>query len=230
VPPVESSAGRALPLDRCRSVAYQPRVRAPETAKRFDEAYFRRWYRSGVVSVQVPADTEREVALTLAIAESLLGRAVKSVLDVGCGEGQWRGFLKRRRRAIAYLGVDPSAFVVRRHGRRRNIRLGTLEHLDAAIGRRQFDLVVCSGVLNYLPERALRAGLRHVAQATRGVAYLELYTRRDHLHGDLEGIRRADAAFYRTLLRRAGVLPCGMHCYVPRRAAWRLAALEGPLS
>ena len=74
--------------------------------------------------------------------------------------------------------------------------------------------------------QALRAGLRHVANATRCVAYLELYTRRDQLHGDLEGIQRATAVRYRTMLRRAGLISCGMHCYVPRRHAWRLAELE----
>ncbi len=200
---------------------------APEVGKQFDEAYFRRWYRAGVVSVQEPADLEREVALTLAVTESLLGRPVGSVLDVGCGEGQWRRAVKRRRPSATYLGVDPSEYVVRRHGTRRNIRLGTFEGLRATIGRSQFDLVVCSGMLNYLSEKALRAGLRHVANATRCVAYLELYTRRDQLHGDLQGIQRQGAAQARAALRRAGLIACGMHCYVPRRHAWRLAELEG---
>lgn len=200
---------------------------ASEVGKQFDEAYFRRWYRAGVVSVQVPADLEREVALTLAVTESLLGRPVKSVLDVGCGEGQWRRAVKRRRPSATYLGVDPSEYVVRRHGTRRNIRLGTFEDLRTVIGRSQFDLVVCSGMLNYLPEKALRAGLRHVANATRCVAYLELYTRRDQLHGDLQGIQRQTGARARAALRRAGLIACGMHCYVPRRHAWRLAELEG---
>ena len=47
----------------------------------------------------------------------------KTVLDIGAGEGRWRAELRRMRPAIRYVGVDPSEYVVARHGQRRNIRL-----------------------------------------------------------------------------------------------------------
>ena len=59
----------------------------------------------------------------LGVAEYFLRRKVRSVLDIGAGEGAWRAELRRLRPSIRYTGVDPSEYVVRRHGRRRNIRL-----------------------------------------------------------------------------------------------------------
>lgn len=49
----------------------------------------------------------------------MLGREIRSVLDVGCGEARWREALLRMRREVAYVRVDSSEHVVKRYGKRR---------------------------------------------------------------------------------------------------------------
>src|SRR6185503_10729096 len=108
----------------------------------YDRAYFDKWYRSRRYRVKSPNDRRREVSFALAAAELVLGRPVRTALDIGCGEGQWRAELRRRRPSLEYFGVDGSAYVVKRFGRRRNIQLGTIEALDALVLPARVDLVI----------------------------------------------------------------------------------------
>jgi SAM-dependent methyltransferase len=199
------------------------RVRA---RTRFDRAYFDRWYRDPRHRVLDAAEIARRAALVLSVAEYVLERPVRSVLDVGCGEGNWRAPLLARRPRLRYVGVDASEYVVRRYGRRRNILRGSAEALDALPLRGPFDVVIASGVLNFLADDTLRRTVRSVARLTSGVAFLELFTTADDVVGDTHGWRRRSAAFYRRVLNRAGFVPCGPHCYAARAPAATLAALE----
>jgi hypothetical protein len=124
---------------------------------------------------------------------------------------------------MQYTGVDPSAYAVRRWGRRRNIHLGSVDNLgvDGA-----FDLIVCCGVLNYLDAATLTRGLRQIAERLEGVAYLDMYTASDAVTGDTRGAKRRSAAWYRAAISRAGLTACGMHLYVDRAMSTRLATLE----
>src|SRR5215212_1477143 len=115
--------------------------------KRYDRAYFDRWYRHPRHRVSSPAVLRRKVAMVVAIAEYQLGRPVRSVLDVGCGEAPWRGALRRVRPHVHYVGVDASPYVVARYGRSRNIRRGTFGGLDAVVLDEPFDLIVCADVM-----------------------------------------------------------------------------------
>jgi len=135
--------------------------------KTYDRQYFDRWYRSSRAVVRHDV-VQRKVRLALAAAEHLLGRDVNTVLDVGCGEAPWRGILRRMRPELEYTGVDPSEYVVRRYGRRRNIIQGGLLELDELYLDRSYDLVVCSDVLQYLPNEDAREGLRLLARRTGG--------------------------------------------------------------
>ena len=95
--------------------------------------------------------------LALAVAEYYLDKPVRSALDVGCGEGQWRPALKRLRPGIRYTGIDPSPYAVDRFGRRRHIfasSLGELPRLAVS-----YDLIVCSDSLYYVPDDELIIGL-----------------------------------------------------------------------
>ncbi len=58
--------------------------------KSYDRAYFDRWYRDPGRRVATAASLSRKIHLVVSIAEALLERRVRSVLDVGCGEGTWR--------------------------------------------------------------------------------------------------------------------------------------------
>lgn len=166
------------------------------------------------------------MAFVLHLAEWVLDRPVRSVLDVGCGEGQWHAQLTRIRPGIRYDGVDPSAYAVTRFGARRNLQLGGICDLDALRLRDTYDLVICVGMLNYLSTRDLRHGMAQVARRTGGVAYLELFSRSDIIGGDTSWSTPKPASWYRRLIQSAGLMSIGMHGYVPSAHATRLAALE----
>jgi len=182
-------------------------------SKRYDRAYFERWYRSDTAIVR-PEVTQRKAKLALAAAEHMLGGVVRSVLDVGCGEAPWRAILKRVRPDLRYIGVDSSDYVLRRYGRRRGILKGELAELDR-LDLPRFDLVVCSDMLQYVPTDELRAGLRHMRVLTGGLAFIEAFTSEDDMVGDGDAWIDRSAAFYRRELRSAGFIACGMHCYLP---------------
>jgi SAM-dependent methyltransferase len=197
------------------------------TEKRYDKRYFERWYRGTRTRVHSPDDVERKVRLAVAAAEFMLGREIVSVLDVGAGEGAWQPILRRLRPEVRYLGVDPSEYAVRKFGTRRNLVRGSLDALDEAPLRGRFDLVVCADVLNYVSASALRRGIAQIAGRLRGVAYLEIYTSDDELTGDLHAIGLRPPAYYRRLLREAGLIRCGMHCYASESIASSVTAMEG---
>ena len=80
--------------------------------KQYDRAYFDRWYREQGFGSR--AVVERKVQYALAATEYLIGRRVRRVLDVGCGEGAWQPVLRRLRPAATYVGVDPSEYAIDR--------------------------------------------------------------------------------------------------------------------
>lgn len=199
---------------------------AARPASAYDAAYFDKWYRHPTHRVKTPAELARQCAFVLATAEWVLGRPVRTVLDVGCGEGQWRAALRRHRPRVQYTGVDPSPYAVARYGARRGLLSGSIDALDALPLAEEYDLVICCGMLNYLPPRDLPRGIAQVAGLTGGVAYLELFTTDDAFEGDTDWPPPRSAAWYRTVMHRAGLVPVGLHCYVPERDAHRVSSLE----
>ena len=148
---------------------------------------------------------ERRVRLAVAAAEYLLERRLRSVLDVG---------------------VDSSAYAVRRFGQRRNIRLGTFGELGRMDLSGPFDLVVCSDVLHYVSTAELRRGVRALARWTGGVAFLEVFTGEDEVEGDEHEFQRRGEAVYRRLLRDAGLTPLGLHLWAGSGLARQLLRFE----
>ena len=68
--------------------------------KHYDQAYFDRWYRDPALrdtAIGGGARLARKVALAVATAEYHLERPIRSVLDIGCGEGAWRAPLLKLR-------------------------------------------------------------------------------------------------------------------------------------
>lgn len=195
--------------------------------KHYDQSYFHRWYRNPRTRVITPTDTKRKVQLAVGAAEYMLGRQVRTVLDVGAGEGTWLAPLRALRPQVHYTGVDPSEYAVRRFGKRRNIHWGTFGELDAAgLLARTYDLVVCCGVVNYLSKSELERGLGVIASILAGVAFIEVWTSADDIVGDRRGWQEHSPAYYRRIFRRAGLVPCGLHCYVGPELAAEVAALE----
>jgi SAM-dependent methyltransferase len=191
--------------------------------REFDRAYFDRWYRHPTCRVKSPAELEREVDFVFHAAEYVLARPLRSVLDVGCGEGNWQPLLKARRPSVRYTGVDPSEYAVRRWGKRRNIHLGSVDNLGVD---GEFDLVLCCGVLNYLSAETLTSGLTEISKRLGGVAYLDMYTASDAVTGDTRGAKRRASSWYRERITRAGLTACGLHLYLGKAMAHQLASLE----
>jgi SAM-dependent methyltransferase len=201
-------------------------VPARAGGKAYDEAYFTKWYRDPRTRVHSPDDVRRKIRMVLGIAERYLGRKLRSVLDVGAGEGTWGTELRRLRPGLRYLGVDPSEYVVARHGRRRNIRLGRFEEVHTMALGRGYDLIVCADVLQYIPDRDVVRGVRHLATLLGGVAYLEAYTSGDDMEGDLDDWHQRSKARYRRIFTDAGLSACGSHCYLSPAVAANAVELE----
>jgi SAM-dependent methyltransferase len=164
--------------------------------------------------------------MVVGVAEYFLRRKVRSVLDIGAGEGAWRAELRRMRPSIRYMGIDPSEYVVRRHGRRRNIRLGSFEDLATMPLAGSYDLVVCADVIQYVPDAALERGVQRISSVLNGMAYLESYTTGDEMEGDLAGWHPRSKMRYRRLFAAAGLVACGLHCYVTPAMGERSVELE----
>ena len=199
---------------------------ADARASRFGKAYFDKWYRSATHRVHTRAEVERKVRMVVGIAEMLLERPLRTVLDVGAGEGAWQPILRRLRPRVRYTGVDPSEYSVRRFGRRRNILLGTFAGLDELELEGPYDLVVCCDFLNYVSTSELTRGVGHVTSLLGGLAYLEVYTAQDEVEGDVRGWHRRPTRWYRKFFSRMGLTACGMHCYVGEGLRDRTVALE----
>ena len=194
--------------------------------KAYDEAYFTKWYRDPRTQVHTPDSVRRKVRMVLGVAEYFLGRKLRTVLDVGAGEGTWGVELRRMRPGLRYVGIDPSEYVVARHGRRRNIKLGSFEKLHTMSLGRGYDLVVCADVLQYIPDAELKRGVRHIAGLINGVAFLESYTTGDDMEGDLEGWHPRSKSKYRRIFAEARLVACGVHCYLTPELAANAVELE----
>jgi SAM-dependent methyltransferase len=162
----------------------------------------------------------------LAITEWVIGRPVRHVLDVGCGEAAWRAPLRRARPGLSYTGVDPSDYAIRRFGRSRNILLGSLGGLSGLPLAPYYDLVIANDVLHYLDAQELRRALAELRALTDGVAWLHLRTAEEDLIGDVANLKRLRASRCRTLIERADFLPIGLQCYVPSTRAADLSAMD----
>lgn len=194
--------------------------------KKYDRDYYEQWYHDPDRRVITPASVARKVRLVLGIAESLLERPVRSVLDVGCGEGSWREHLRRERPSIRYTGVESSEYVLERFGRTRDIRRGSFGSLGELSLDGPYDVIVVCDVLQYVPDQELGPGLKALADLLGGVAYLEAYAKEDEVEGDRAGWHERRAAQYISRFAKAGLVGVGMHCYVGEVLRDRTAALE----
>ena len=194
--------------------------------KAYDRAYFDRWYRNGGIGGS--ARLARKVALAVAMAEYHLERPIRSVLDIGCGEGAWRAPLRKLRPRVQYLGFDASEYAIARHGRSRNLRLARFGDFATLRPCAPADLLVCSDVLHYLPTRELDRGLPALADLCGGVAFIEVFAREDETEGDDHDFQPRPAAFYRRRLRAVGLQPLGSHCWLSPARVPLATALELP--
>ena len=192
--------------------------------KVYDQAYFDRWYR-GKNSTDTKALT-RKVAVAVAIAELHLGRPIRSVLDIGCGEAPWRQPLLKLRPGLHYQGIDASAYVVQRYGRSRNIALAGFGQMQQLRPGPPTDLLICADVLHYVPSAELKRGLEGFPELCAGVAYIDVFCREDAITGDFKGFIARTRAQYRKLFDNVGLTALGSHCYLSPACDSPVSALE----
>ncbi|MFC0677371.1 class I SAM-dependent DNA methyltransferase [Lysobacter korlensis] len=186
-------------------------------SKQYDADYFQRWYHDPALkqhAIGGAARLARKVALAVATAEYHLERPIRTVLDIGCGEGAWRAPLLKLRPKARYLGFDSSEYAIARFGARRNLhfaRFGDFGHLRPCD---PVDLLVCSDVLHYVDTRELDRGLPALAELCGGVAFLETFTREDGIEGDTAGFQRRPARFYRQRFEALGLASLGSHLWL----------------
>jgi len=195
--------------------------------EQFNASFFDRFYRHPRHRVRTPTSLRRQAALAVSAAEWVLERPIRSVLDIGCGECEWRAAVARLRPGIRYVGVDPSPYVLERF-RHRGVRPGSFNTLGDLSLNRPFDLVVCVSVAQYLRATELARGLRALAPLVGGVCYLEIFTAADDVEGDVRGRLRRSAPWYRRVLHRAGLRGVGLHLYVGPLARPLLTQMETP--
>jgi SAM-dependent methyltransferase len=192
--------------------------------KLYDQAYFDRWYRGK--HAQDDKTLGRKAAVAVAVAELHLGRPLRSVLDIGCGEAPWRKHLLKLRPDLHYQGVDASEYVVRRYGRTRNIALATFGQMQQLRIGPPADLLICSDVMHYVPGAELKRGLEGFSELCAGVAYLDVFCREDKITGDFKGFIARSRSQYRKLFAQAGFVALGSHCYLNARCDSPVSALE----
>jgi SAM-dependent methyltransferase len=192
--------------------------------KRYDKEYFDKWYRRQ--RVNAPVDVRRKAALAVVQAEYFLARAVRDALDVGCGEGAWREHLRALRPRIRYLGADPSDYAVETFGRARNIKKAAFGDLAALRLDRKFDLVISSDAMHYVPDDELRRGFPELVRLAGGIVFLEVLTAEDDIVGDLEGLIRRPAAWYRKLFREHALVQVGPYTWAAPAIQSGLSAME----
>lgn len=193
-------------------------------AKRYDADYFQRWYRHGGIGGR--QRLARKVALAVATAEYHLERPLRTVLDIGCGEGAWRAPLLKLRPKARYLGFDGSQYAIARYGRHRNLHLARFADFAQLRPCAPVDLLVCSDVLHYLDVRELDRGLPGLVELCGGVAFLETFAREDEAEGDDHDFKRRPAAFYRRRFEALGLRQVGSHCWLSPTRADAATSLE----
>jgi 2-polyprenyl-3-methyl-5-hydroxy-6-metoxy-1,4-benzoquinol methylase len=135
----------------------------------FDADYYDRFYR------RAPVHDRRRIGH---LASGVVGLArwwglpLRNALDIGAGPGLWRDWFAVNEPKIRYRSTDVSEYACERFGH---------EQVDIATWtpNRQYDLVVCQGVLHYLDDRSASAAITNLAAACRGVLYLEAPTLSD---------------------------------------------------
>jgi SAM-dependent methyltransferase len=190
--------------------------------RRFDDAYYARHYGDPDTRAQSTTSIERLVRFVCAYLD-YLRVDVREVIDFGCGVGLWQQPLARAWPGVDYVGVEASEHACERYGWTH----GSV--VDYEHGR-AVDLVVCQGVLQYLPAREAERAIRNLARHTGAALYLEALTQADWDHvcdqsrtdGDVY-LRTGE--WYRRILDQRFV-SCGGGLFLPKHSSVPLFELE----
>ena len=147
---------------------YDPAMPNPPA---FGKAYYDHYYRDPATRV---ASEESVQVLADFVCNYLvhIGQPVEHVIDLGCGLGFWQAAIHKHYPEASYVGVEYSEYMCETHGWTR----GSVVDFKS---RHKADLVICQGVLQYLPDDACQRAIKNLARLSRGALYLEALTKRD---------------------------------------------------
>ena len=164
----------------------------------FSAEYYDRYYGSANTRVH----GAKEIARLCTAVTSMLdwwGVPLDSVLDVGAGVGHWRDWFAKHRPKTAYRSTEVSRYACAQYGH---------EQRDITKWRanKQFDLVVCQGVLPYIDDAGCAKAIENIGAMTGGLLYLEAITKKD-IHEVIDDVKtdvkvhERTGAWYRSRLR-----------------------------
>jgi predicted TPR repeat methyltransferase len=176
--------------------------------RRFDEAYYHRFYEDP--KTRVTSAEEHDALAQFVFAFARYNKVeIKSVLDIGAGTGLWKRWVEKNAKGVAYTGTEVSQAMIKKHG---------YVHRDIARwrDRKRHDLIVCQGVLQYLPDPDVAPAVANIAAMSRGLVYIEITTRAD-LRERVDTIRTdsdifvRNGSYYRGILSKQLVnIGCGL--------------------
>ncbi len=167
------------------------------SSEQFDANYYARFYEDPATLVYSAADHAPLATYVFAFA-AWNQIPIQRVLDIGAGIGLWKNWIAENRPDADYEGTEVSRVMCQRHGYR---------HCDITTwrSRKKYDLIICQGVLQYIPDARLPDALENIANMARGLVFLEALTQEDvQLRADLErtdtDVQVREGAVYRRLL------------------------------
>jgi SAM-dependent methyltransferase len=176
--------------------------------RRFDEAYYHRFYEDP--KTRVITAEEHDALAQFVFSFARYNRVeIKSVLDIGAGTGLWKRWTEKNAKGVQYTGTEVSQAMIKKHG---------YVHRDIARwrDRKKHDLIVCQGVLQYLPDPDVAPAVANIAAMSRGLVYVEVTTRAD-LRERCDQIRTdgdifvRNGSYYRGILNKHMVsVGCGL--------------------
>jgi SAM-dependent methyltransferase len=180
-----------------------------DSAHRFDAAYYRRFYEDPETRVYSAEEHAHLASFVVSFAR-WCQLDLERVLDVGAGIGLWEDWLKKNAPEVEYTGTEISLEMCQRRG---------YQQRDIARwrDRKRYDLVICQGVLQYLPDPDVAPAVANIAAMSRGLVYFEVLTRGDlRERADRErtdaDVHVRNGSYYRGILAKH-FLPvgCGLH-------------------
>lgn len=177
--------------------------------RRFDEAYYQRFYEDPETRIYSAEEHAHLAAFVFHFAQWSQVDLLE-VLDVGAGIGLWEDWIRENAPECSYTGTEVSPAMCKRRG---------YSQRDIARwrDRKRYDLIICQGVLQYLPDPDVAPAVANIAAMSRGLVYFEVLTR-----GDLR--ERADkektdsdvfvrnGSYYRGIFAKHFIpVGCGLH-------------------
>jgi SAM-dependent methyltransferase len=138
---------------------------------RFDRQYYERFY-GGTRERAAYRTDEQRLGTFVAGYLKYLGQPVRSVVDIGCGFGQWKAIVARHFPTARYTGVEISDYLCKQYGWVQ----GTAMDFPSPT---PFDFVICKDTLQYLSPKEFRTAAENLAELCSGVLYASILTTED---------------------------------------------------